>query len=129
MITKIINRIWKSEGMDYTNPVSSVYAEFRLSYGKNLLGILTFDKGIWIFKYSNEFIKSNLQPIIDFPDINKTYESLELWPFFAVRIPTLNQSYHFQKIKSAKIDKDDSVELLKLFGNETITNPFRLASV
>jgi hypothetical protein len=65
-------------------------------------------------------------PITDFPDKQKIYTNQQLWPFFASRIPTLNQPYQLKKIERAKINKNDSVGLLKLFGSETITNPYRL---
>jgi HipA-like protein len=65
---------------------------------------------------------------MDFPVKEKKYTNEELWPFFATRIPSLNQPYQIKKIENAKISKNDSVGLLKLFGAETITNPFRLVA-
>jgi HipA-like protein len=103
---------------------------FQLKYGNLLIGILTYENSHWTFKYSEEFMEnSGLSPITDFPDLNKVYESENLWPFFAARIPTLNQPYQFRKIKKEGISKDDPVGLLRLFGGETITNPFKLSAV
>jgi len=105
-------------------------AKFHLVYGKMLIGILTYDDGYWSFNYSDEFINNNtLKPIIDFPDLTKTYISTELWPFFLTRIPSINQPYQFKKIEKAKANKHDSVALLKIFGNETITNPYKLFAI
>ncbi len=130
MIDKIKKYFWKTEGMDYNNPSSTMMAKFHLVYGKMLIGILTYDDGYWSFNYSDEFINNNtLKPIIDFPDLTKTYISTELWPFFLTRIPSINQPYQFKKIEKAKANKHDSVALLKIFGNETITNPYKLFAI
>ena len=130
MIGKVKNYLWKTEGIDYSNPVSGIKADFNLAFEKIIIGTLTFNDGKWIFKYSDEFKKNNVfSPIIDFPDKDKVYTSPELWPFFASRIPSLNQPYHDKKIKQANADKNDSVALLRLFGKNTITNPFRLSPI
>ncbi len=127
MIKKLIRSFWKVDGMEFSDNPSGSKGEFVLYYGKLLIGILIYDGEAWHFKYSDECRKvTKTIPIIDFPDFNKGYTSKDLWPFFAARIPTLNQPYHFKKIKKAKIKDDDSVELLKLFGRDTITNPYKL---
>jgi hypothetical protein len=66
---------------------------------------------------------------MDFPDPEKVYINEQLWPFFASRIPSLNHPFQLKMIRKANISKDDSVGLLRLFGNETITNPFRLLAI
>lgn len=130
MIAKIIKYLWKTDGMEYSSLPANTKGEFRLLYDKMLIGILSYEYGNWLFKYSDEFKNSKaLKPIMDFPDVDKVYKHTELWPFFATRIPSLNQPFHFKKIKQANANKDDSVALLKLFGNETITNPFKLSPV
>lgn len=127
MIKRLIKSLWKVDGMEFSDNPSDSKGAFHLFYGKHLMGILTYDGENWRFQYSDEFRKvSRTIPIIDFPDLNKKYLSKDLWPFFATRIPTLNQPYHYKKIKKAEINEDDSVELLKLFGRHTITNPFKL---
>lgn len=124
---KLNNSFWKEEGMEFVdNPVNES-CSFYLTYKNTTIGILAYSLGMWEFKYSEEFKeKQPIQPIIDFPDINKIYKQNILWPFFAARIPALNQPYQIKKIKKANIQKHDSVGLLKLFGKETITNPFLL---
>jgi HipA-like protein len=127
MINKLINKIWKVDGMDYSDTPTNSKGIFNLYFGDQLIGILTYDNSIWTFRYSDEYIANqNLKPIIDFPDPEKTYHSEQLWPFFATRIPTLNQPFQLKKVRKAKIKANDSVGLLRLFGNETITNPFKL---
>jgi HipA-like protein len=127
MINKLINKIWKVDGMDYSDTPSNSKGAFKLYFGDQLIGTLTYENNIWTFSYSDEYRKNqNLKPIIDFPDPEKTYVSEQLWPFFASRIPTLNQPFQHKKVRKARIKSDDSVGLLRLFGYETITNPFKL---
>ncbi len=116
--------------MEFTDNPSGEKGKFQLMYGTLLIGILTYENNFWSFNYSEE-LKQNRQmnPIIDFPDLNKVYTSEQLWPFFAARIPALNQPYQLRKIARARISKNDAVGLLKLFGKDTITNPFRLNPV
>ena len=130
MIEKVKKILWKVDGMEFTDNPAGSKGAFQLKYGKQLIGILSYENNQWTFKYSDEF-RSNqvINPIIDFPDPGRIYTNERLWPFFASRIPTLNQSFQFKKIDKAKIKQDDSVGLLRLFGNETITNPFRLLAL
>ena len=124
---RFINKIWKVEGMDYKDNPPGTQGIFRLMYGKQLIGELTYVDGVWKFEYSDDFRSNSFaMPIMDFPDKQKIYTNQQLWPFFATRIPSLNQPYQLKKIERANINKNDSVGLLKLFGSETITNPYRL---
>jgi HipA-like protein len=130
MIEKLKKILWKVDGMEFTDNPAGSKGAFQLIYGKQLIGMLSYENNQWTFKYSDEF-RSNqvINPIIDFPDPERIYTNEQLWPFFASRIPSLNQSFQFKKIDKAKIKQDDSVGLLRLFGNETITNPFRLLAL
>lgn len=47
---------------------------------------------------------------------DKTYKSEELWPFFRIRIPGLEQPSVQEILERENIDKNDEVELLKRFG-------------
>ncbi|MCG8311441.1 MAG: hypothetical protein MI975_28895, partial [Cytophagales bacterium] len=70
--------------------------------------------------------QDELEPIVDFPDKNKVYVSDELWPFFSSRIPSLNRPSIKEILNKSNIDSTDIVELLKLFGQKTIANPYNL---
>jgi len=130
MIEKLKKILWKVDGMDFIDNPSDSKGVFQLKYGKRLIGILIYENNQWTFKYSDEFrTEKSLNPIIDFPDTEKVYINEQLWPFFASRIPSLNQPFQLKKILKANIKQDDSVGLLRLFGNETITNPFRLLAL
>ena len=101
--------------------------KFQLLYQDKLIGTLEYLDGTWIFKYSEEFKKEQfVLPLIDFPDVNKVYEFEELMPFFAARIPNLNQPYHEQKLEKLEGNKTSLVSLLKIFGKKSINNPFEL---
>ena len=128
MINKI-KKLWKTEEMEFSdNPLNS-NGEFLLKYHKVIIGILKYSDGLWSFKYTDDFKGMKIKPITDFPDTEKEYTSEQLWPFFAARIPALNQPYIYKRINKANINKNDSVELLKLFGQKTITNPVILNPV
>ncbi len=106
---------------------STENGKFNLLFEDKLIGILEYKNKKWIYKYSNEYKKKQfILPLLNFPDINKVYEFDELAPFFATRIPNLNQPYHQKKIKKHNGDKNNLVFLLKIFGEKSINNPFKL---
>lgn len=100
--------------------------KFELLLKNKVIGTLEYKNKKWIFKYSDEFKKYKLLPLLNFPDINKVYEFEDLVPFFATRIPNLNQPYHQKKIDKSNGDKNNLVSLLKIFGEKSINNPFEL---
>jgi len=105
-------------------------AKFHLLYGGLLIGTLSVNDEIWTFTYSDEFKqKSNFRPIVEFPDVNQTYQSPELWQFFASRIPSPQQEVVEEILKKENIAEDNAVSLLQRFGKHTITNPFHLEFV
>ncbi len=102
-------------------------AKFLLKYGDLLIGTLSVQDGIWKFTYSEKFKEEEeLRPLVEFPDINRTYERDELWQFFASRIPSTEQAEIEEILKREHIAEDDAVGLLKRFGKRTIANPFLL---
>ncbi len=104
-----------------------VQAEFLLFLSNLLVGKLSVIEGRWEFKYSDEFkLKTELRPLVEFPDLDKVYENDELWQFFASRIPSTEQPDVETVLESENIAEDDLVALLKRFGKRTITNPFEL---
>jgi HipA-like protein len=127
MIKRIINKIWNVEGHDDVITPNNQFAKFILQYNNLEIGTLSLEKGIWKFTYSDQFkSQTDIQPIIDFPDISQEYKSNHLWPFFSYRIPGLNQPQVQNIIKKEHIDKSNEAELLKKFGFMSIYNPFLL---
>ena len=92
-----------------------------------MIGTLEYFESKWTFKYSDEYKKNKyILPLVNFPDIDKVYKFEELVPFFATRIPNLNQPFHQKKIEKHNGDKNNLVSLLKIFGEKSINNPFEL---
>lgn len=130
MIRKAVRYIWsqlRAEGQEEIETPRDVDATFVLQYNDLTIGTLRLQKGIWRFAYSAEFRKqSEIQPLVSFPDTARVYESKDLWPFFMARIPGLSQPEVQETIRNEKLDEHNSVDLLKRFGERTISNPFVL---
>ncbi|MGH7844784.1 MAG: HipA N-terminal domain-containing protein [Candidatus Binatia bacterium] len=100
---------------------------FFLKYREISIGTLSVEDGLWKFEYSDQFKQSKVyRPIVEFPDVDKIYESKELWQFFASRIPSPEQPDVEEILKREHISEDDSVSLLKRFGMRTVSNPYQL---
>lgn len=100
---------------------------FILKYGDLPVGTLSVEDGVWKFEYSEQYKeRKGFRPLVEFPDVDKTYESKELWQFFASRIPSPEQPEVDEILRREQISEDDSVALLKRFGARTISNPFQL---
>jgi HipA-like protein len=128
MVNKIKNILfWRTEGFEGLKTPQNTVARFELSYKDLVIGYLTLNNGKWSFMYSPDFVNQRrLMPMVDFPDVNKVYESEELWPFFTSRIPSQSQPEVQNTIRRRNIDAGNEVSLLDLFGKRTITNPFLL---
>ena len=105
-------------------------AEFELKFENSIIGFLKYNDPKWTFEYSEEFKSEKpLLPLIDFPNVYKVYEFEQLMPFFAARIPNMNQPYHEKKIKKHNGNKSSEVSMLKIFGRKSINNPFELSFI
>lgn len=130
MIRKIFNWFSKSDDdfeMQVTLPKDEE-AKFILMVDDIRIGTLYCDKGEWFYKYTDEFKdhSEEYNRIVGFSDLNKTYKSESLWPFFQIRIPGLKQPAIQEILAKEKIDQSNEVALLKRFGQKTITNPYKL---
>jgi HipA-like protein len=104
-----------------------VRAKFLLNYNTLVVGTLSVEDGIWQFDYSEEFRQNGqLRPLVEFPELDKSYQSADLWQFFAMRIPSAEQPEVEEILRREEILEDDAVGLLKRFGKRTIANPFEL---
>ena len=130
MLSKIKKWFSKSgDGPDVQVQLSkNEEAKFILMVDDIRIGILDCRKGEWFFKYTDDFKKNTdkYNRITGFPDLNKTYQSDMLWPFFQIRIPGLKQPAIQEILENEKIDKANEVALLKRFGQKTIANPYEL---
>jgi HipA-like protein len=103
---------------------------FNLTFKTLDIGTLMYNKVIWTFQYSNDFInQAKVKPIMGFPNVNKVYESDILFPFFDFRIPSLKRPEILDMIKKEKMDATNKAELLTFFGKKTTTNPYILTAV
>lgn len=130
MFRKLVNWFSKS-GDDYEMQVQlpkDEEAKFILMVDNLRIGTLFCEKGEWFFKYTEEFKQHSdeYNRIVGFSDLNKTYKSDILWPFFQIRIPGLKQPAVQEILEKEKIDKDNEVALLKRFGQKSISNPYEL---
>jgi HipA-like protein len=104
-----------------------VRAKFLLKYGTLIIGTLSVQDSVWQFDYSEEFKQDGqLRPLVEFPELDRSYKSADLWQFFAMRIPSAEQPEVEEILRREKILEDDAVGLLKRFGGRTIANPFEL---
>ena len=119
---------WASNGGYGTaNVKPTPKAAFRVLYGSIEVGTLELVDGVWKFRYSDEFREGNhLRAITEFPDSSREYVSPELWPFFAMRIPSLKQAEIKAIVEREHIDEHDEATLLRRFGRRTVANPFEL---
>lgn len=106
----------------------NVQAKFNLYYKQIEIGTLELKNELWLFRYFESFKKQTfLKPISDFPDLNKEYQSKELWPFFTIRVPSIEHPKIKNLIKLKYIN--NIVDLLIRFGNKSIANPYNLMVV
>ncbi|WP_310396615.1 HipA N-terminal domain-containing protein [Hymenobacter sp.] len=89
--------------------------------------LLLLDGGTWRFEYAEAFRRQqHIKPLVGFPDVAKVYLSDHLWPFFASRIPTPDQPYVRERAQHKQLDLNNPAEMLREFGQRTITNPYAL---
>jgi hypothetical protein len=101
---------------------------FRLFLGSLEVGTLHMEGSEWIFSYSEAFRKqSKVAPIIDFPQVDQEYRSNQLWPFFALRVPSLAQANVQEYLAKTRKEPDDA-RLMREFGRRSVANPFVLES-
>ncbi|MCA9528029.1 MAG: HipA N-terminal domain-containing protein [Myxococcales bacterium] len=90
------------------------------------VGELTQEGTDFLFRYVPSFVASGARPIRTFPSFNAEYRSDVLWPFFAVRLPSLKRPEIREIIEREGIDPDDVITLLCRLGKRTASNPFEL---
>ena len=127
MISTLKKILFHQDGQEHLRTPQDEIAEFLLQYRNLDVEHLSLDDGKWHFEYDDAFReKEGVCPIMDFPNLDKRYESDVLWPFFVVRIPGLGQPAIQRVIQEENLDPHNEVQLLKRFGKTTIANPFIL---
>lgn len=131
MLRKIKNWFSKNgEVKEYQIHSNTENSQFILRVDNINVGVLNFDNDFWTFKYSAQFkqLSGKYRHIVGFPDLEKTYQSEILWPFFQIRIPGLKQPEIKEILRKEKIDQNNEAALLKRFGKKSISNPYELIS-
>ena len=129
MISRL-KKLWKSEGQQDIVTPNNYNVKFQLTYEALHIGTLSLEKGVWSFYYSEDFKNQDeIKPLLEFPDVHKIYESEELLPFFALRIPGLGQPKVQKIIEKEEIEESNEAQLLERFGRTTIANPFILQAL
>lgn len=101
--------------------------KFTLKITDLEIGYLKIEDGLWKFNYSDAFKNQNKYArIAGFSDLNKTYSSEVLWPFFKIRIPGLKQPMIKEIIERENLDMANEALLLSRFGKRTMSNPYIL---
>lgn len=128
MIQNIFNLLFNKGESDISHLPQNEKVTFLLEVDGLKIGTLKSNDGVWVFHYEDEFIKNGLaySRLIGFPDLNKTYRNEVLWPFFRTRIPGLKQPAIQEILKKENIDQNNEAALLKRFGRNTISNPYKL---
>jgi HipA-like protein len=128
-IRSLLKKGSREINMDVQTPSDS-RASFHLRLGSLLVGVLSVADGHWTFRYADEFRRRpDLRPLPIFPELDKVYESEELWQFFRMRVPSLKQPSVREIVRREGLDSHDQIQLLRRFGRRTISNPFELVNV
>jgi HipA-like protein len=100
---------------------------FELWYRDLMVGLLKEKDGNWLFSYSEDFKNQDqVKSLADFPKKSKAYRLHKLWPFFASRLPSLEQPRVQRQLQKENIRSQDTAELLRRYGRRSISNSFIL---
>ena len=127
MISNFKKILFRQDGQKHLRTPQDETAKFLVRHRNLDVGHLSLHDGKWCFEYTDTFRKKkDAYPIVNFPRLDKRYESDVLWPFFVIRIPGLGQPAIQRVIREENLDPSNEVQLLKRFGKTTIANPFIL---
>ncbi|MBC9868705.1 MAG: hypothetical protein F7O42_12645 [Opitutae bacterium] len=130
MLSNLKKILFRQDGQGHLRTPKDETAEFLVRHHDLDVGHLRLRDGKWHFEYTDTFRKKkDAYPIINFPHLDKHYESDALWPFFLIRIPGLGQPAIKRMISEENIDPSNEAQLLKRFGKTTIANPFTLIPI
>ena len=90
------------------------------------VGSLHVERGEYVFRYADEYRRTGLPAIPDFPELDQTYRSERLFPFFEVRIPPLNRRDVAELLERRRVSRNDALGLLGELGSRSVTSPYEL---
>lgn len=103
---------------------------FSVVLGQMEVGKLSRENGEWVFRYSDAFRRQDtVKPIVNFPNVERDYRSRQLWPFFLLRIPSVEQPSVKRFARKHGLSELTEAMLLRHFGRHSVANPFTLVPV
>lgn len=126
-----LRKIWRRLGPETADAEVGSSARsprtFELWYRDLMVGRLDEEPEGWIFAYTEDFQEQDkVKALADFPKKTKSYQFEELWPFFASRLPSLEQPKVQRQLLEENIDSADVGALLRRYGKRSIANSFIL---
>jgi len=108
-------------------PSNTDKVSFELKLGSLHVGTLSREGQEWVFAYTEAFGRQRqVAPLVDFPMVGRVYRSEDLWPFFALRIPSTTQASVQAFLREQGETKARAVEMIQKFGRRSISNPLVL---
>lgn len=83
-------------------------------------------QGKYQFRYLPGFRGKGLASLPGFPDLDKSYESTDLFPFFEERIPDLRRPEIKEWVRTKGLDEQDRLALLCALGRRSVTDSYEL---
>ena len=83
-------------------------------------------RGKYLFRYLPGFRFKGLASLPGFPDLEKEYESVELFPFFEERIPDLRRPEIKESVRTKGLNEQDRLGLLCALGRRSVTDSYEL---
>lgn len=109
--------------MRYSTPPPTVQVLFE---GEPVAELSTGREAKFLFRYLDSFRSRGLAPLPGFQEVDRIYESVDLFPFFAERIPDLRRPEIKEWIKQQNIDETNKLELLGALSRHSVTDSFEL---
>lgn len=97
----------------------------QLLFDATLVAELKKLQGKYVFRYLEAFKTKGLAPLPGLPDLDKLYESPDLFQFFEERIPDTRRPEIREWITQHKLDEHDKLSLLAAL-SRAVTDSFEL---
>ena len=94
--------------------------------GDRQIGTLRKEPDEFVFEYDSAYVRApDAVPIPAFPDLQTTYRAEKLWPFFAVRVPSVEREDVQAAMRRREIGDDDVLRLLGELSKRGVSSPYR----
>jgi len=110
-------------GMKYSTPPPTLEVLFE---GMPVAELKKGRGGRYVFRYLEAFKAMKLAPLPGLQDVDVVYESEDLFPFFAERIPDMRRPEIKEWVKQQHIDEGDKLALLGALSRRSVTDSYEL---